>query len=95
MSRGVVRAYCWKEDTMIDTGTNKPLRVSDYGEVGASIKVSVKHLKRLSDHLSQHGIAYWVDHHAVSVDGQPMVTEIYLRRGTDPQQVQAILDGAA
>ena len=31
---------------------------------------------------------------ANSIDDQPLVTAIHIRRGTDPRQVQAILDAA-
>jgi hypothetical protein len=83
-----------KGKEMIDSSTRKPIRVLMDEATGPYIWVSVKHLQQVSELLSRNGVSFWVDHHAVSVDGQPAVTVINVRRGTDPQQVQALLDAA-
>jgi hypothetical protein len=80
---------------MVDTGTEKPIRVQIDAVGGAYIKVSVNGLERLRKLLEDNAVRHWVDHYAVSVDGGPSMTMIYLHRKTDPTQVQALLDNAA
>ena len=79
---------------MIDSSTHKPIRVLEDGTAGPYIMVSVKHLEQVRELLSLNEIPYWVDHHAVSIDGKPALTVINLGRGSDPQQVQDLLDNA-
>ena len=80
---------------MVDRGTQKPFRVLTDALAGSYIKVSVNGLECLRKLLEDNAIRHWVDHHAVSVDGGPLMTVIWLHRSTDPTQVQALLDSAA
>jgi hypothetical protein len=79
---------------MIDSETRQPIRVSADGTAGPYIMVSAVQLDRVRKLLEDHQIVYWVDHMVVSVDGRPAVAVINLRRGSDPRQVQALLDAA-
>lgn len=80
---------------MTDTATQRPIRVSTEDPARPYIRVSVELLEKVRRLLVENGIRHWVDHHAISVDGRPAVTVIYLRRGTDSRQVQDLLDAAA
>jgi hypothetical protein len=80
---------------MIDSATHKPLKVSFDAATGPYIWVSVAQLDRLRQVLVQHDIRHWVDNYPVSVDGEPAVTKVYVRKGIDPVRVQTVLDAAA
>ena len=80
---------------MVDPGTQKPFHVRTDALGEAYIKVSVNGLECLRKLLEDNAIRHWVDHHAVSVDGGPSMTVIWLHRKTDPTPVQALLDNAA
>ena len=80
---------------MVDPGTEKPFRVLTDALAGSYIKVSVNGLDRLRKLLEDNAVRHWVDHYAVSVDGGPSMTVIWLHRSTNPTQVQALLDNAA
>ncbi len=70
---------------------NKPIQVGTTS-AGPYIRITVDQLERVKQLLSDHGVKYWVDHLAVSVDGQPAVTDVNLGRKGDPIRAQAILD---
>lgn len=80
---------------MIDVSTKKPLSVSTDGDAGPYIMVPVQQLDRVRDLLDAAKIPYWVDEVAISLDGKPEVTVVNLGRGTDPEEVQKLLDGAS
>ena len=80
---------------MIDTATHKAIKVSFTDAAGPYIWVSLEQLDRLRKVLEQHDIRHWVDNYSVSVNGEPMMTKIYVRKRTDPDQVQRLLDAAA
>ena len=80
---------------MTDTSTQQPIRVSTESLSGPYIKVSVELLEKVRRLLVENGIRHWVEHLAISVDGRPAVTVIYLGRNTDSRQVQDLLDAAA
>jgi hypothetical protein len=80
---------------MIDSATHIPIKVSFDAATGAYIWVSVEQLDRLRKVLVHHDIRHWVDNYPVSVDGQPAVTKVCVRKGIDPDHVQTLLDGAA
>jgi hypothetical protein len=80
---------------MIDTDTNKPVRVLGDSISRAYIRVSLKHLEFVRKLLLDNQIRHWVDHLAISVDGSPPLIVVNLSKGTDPHQVQALLDQAA
>ena len=80
---------------MTDVVTTKPLVVSSDAAVGLFITVPVSQLDEVCRLLDGRGIRYWVDEYAVSLDGEPEVTDINLGRGGDAVAVQALLDSAA
>jgi hypothetical protein len=80
---------------MTDAATKKPIRVSTDGTTGPYIVVPVDQLGKIRNLLEADRIRFWVDHHAISIDGKPAVTVINLARGTDPTRVQASLDTVA
>jgi hypothetical protein len=79
---------------MIDPATNKPIRVLSDGTFG-ELTLSADLLDKVSAFLRDNQVAHWVGHNIISVDGKPPMGIIYLRRGTDPEKVQALLDHAA
>jgi hypothetical protein len=78
---------------MIDTTTNKPLRVWPDEKVGPYIEVVASQLEEVKRLLEKNGIRYSVEEDIISLNGGPYIATINLRRGTDPNAVQAILDG--
>jgi hypothetical protein len=79
---------------MTDTATQKPIRVSTESPSGPYIKLSVESLERVKKLLVENDIPHWVDHIAVSVDGRPATTLIYVGRKVDSRRVQELLDAA-
>ena len=45
--------------------------------------------------LETNGIRFWVAHLSISVNGMPFVSTINLRLGTNPEEVQTLLDAVA
>lgn len=80
---------------MIDSATQKPIRVLFDAATGPYMKVTVAHLEQVRKVLEDNKISHWVSHHAISVDGRPMTTMIFIKKGTDPDRVQALFDAAA
>ncbi|MHB1556944.1 MAG: hypothetical protein ACYC61_05645 [Isosphaeraceae bacterium] len=78
---------------MTDTATQQPIRVSD-SEVGPYIDLPVASLEMVRKLLQENNIPHWVDHYAISVDGRPPVTVIYLGKAVDSRHVQELLDAA-
>jgi hypothetical protein len=76
---------------MIDTATNKPVRVKD-STVGPYIDVSVKDLDAVRTVLTQNGIPFWTDHTTISVNGSPMMATIWVERTRNAEEVQRVLD---
>ena len=79
---------------MIDPATNKPIRVLTDGTF-SELSFSANLVEEVSALLRANQIPHWVSHLVLSVDGNPPVGYIYLRRGTDPDKVQALLDQAS
>ncbi len=79
---------------MIDSSTKKPLCVSTAGDASPYIMLPVEQVDEVRALLDAHDISYWVDEHAISIDGEPEVTVVNLGRDVDPDAVQSILDGA-
>jgi len=79
---------------MIDQTTNKPIRVLTDGTF-SQLNLSADLLEKVSALLKANQIPHWVGHQVISVDGKPFEGIIYLRRGTDPDKVQALLDPAS
>jgi hypothetical protein len=82
------------EPTMTDRTTGKPLRVWPAEGVGPYISVAVNQLDEVKRLLEGHGLSYWVEENIISINGGPYIATINLRRGTDANTVQAILDSA-
>ena len=80
---------------MTDT-TAKPIRVSTDGTGKFSwIKLPADQLDRVRTVLDANRVGYWVEHGVISFDGGPYMAWIQLRRKTDPNYVQSLLDAAA
>jgi hypothetical protein len=77
---------------MIDTVTNKPIRVQVHKDVQPFFKLPMDQVNAVSKLLEANGIKFWIDNHSISFDGLPYVTTIHLRWGMNVEQVQAILD---
>jgi hypothetical protein len=78
---------------MIDTMTNKPIRVRV--DVHPFFKLPMDQVDTVSKLLETNGIKFWIDHHSISFDGLPYVTTIHLRWGMNAEHVQGILDAAS
>ncbi|MDZ7620103.1 MAG: hypothetical protein U1E05_24130 [Patescibacteria group bacterium] len=77
---------------MIDVVTKKPLNVSTDGTAGPYIMVPLDQLDDIQRLFDQHGIHYWVDEDAISLNNEPYVAVVNLGRGGDAAAVQTILD---
>ncbi len=77
---------------MTDATTNEPLRVSTDSPVRPYIDVAEIQLDEVCRLLDSRHINYWVDEHAISLDGGPETTIIHLDHGADAGAIQAILD---
>lgn len=80
---------------MIDAATKEPIRVDDVDKDYLSISVSVQHLDQVVELLKRNTVRFWVAHDRVSVNHGPFMARVNLRRGSDAQQVQSILDSTA
>ena len=80
---------------MIDSQTNRGIRVSTDGTAGSYIMVPVNQLANVRASLDSHKIPYWVDTFAISLDGKPPVTVVNLGPSVVGSEVQSILDRAA
>jgi hypothetical protein len=78
---------------MKDAAVKKSLYVSTDGTAGPYIMVPVSQLTDLRQLLDQHGVHYFVDEDAISLDGAPEVAVVNLGRNGDAMSVQKILDG--
>jgi hypothetical protein len=81
-----------QEGEMIDTTTDKPLKVSTECDAMPYIMVPVAQLERVKALLAANKVTFWVDEEAISLDGKPEVTVINLGHGSDPVKVQRLLD---
>jgi hypothetical protein len=78
---------------MIDSMTQKTIRVSTDGTAGPYIMVPVDQLEQVRHLLSSNDIPHWIDHNAISVDGRPAVAVINLGKKIDSRRIQTLLDG--
>lgn len=78
---------------MIDTATNKPLRVLTNGKAGPHLWLPFGRLDEIRRLLDARGIGYEVDEDVFSFNGGPEITVVHLGRSGDAVAVQAILDG--
>lgn len=77
---------------MIDTTTGQPLCVSTAEGTSAYIMLPLAQLDEVTKLLDKNDISYWVDEEALSVDGEPEVIWINLKRGSNAATVQSLLD---
>jgi hypothetical protein len=63
-------------------------------KAGSIMDVPVSQVDELRRLFDSHGIRYWIDEHAFSIDDGPEMTVIYFGRGGDAASIQAILDSA-
>ena len=80
---------------MTDTTTQKPIRVSTEDPIRPYLMVPNTQLGYIRELLEANHVRFWVDHNVISFNGKPAVVWINLARGTDPAQVQALLDTIA
>jgi hypothetical protein len=79
---------------MIDQRTNSPFRVKSDTIAGPFLSLRLAQLDRVCEVLDRHGIYYWVDSTAITLDGKPPVTVINFGRKGHAGQIQAALDEA-
>ena len=79
---------------MIDTVTQKPMRVLSVETASSYIIVPVVQLEKVCELLRVNDVPHWVSHHSISVDGRPPVVWVNLRLKVDPVRVQEFLDAA-
>jgi hypothetical protein len=77
---------------MTDAATKKPFRVSTDKVVGPYLMVPVNQLTQVRSLLDRHGINYWLNESAVSLDGRTFIAVVNFGRAGDANRVQAILD---
>ena len=79
---------------MIDELTRQRFRVKSDAIAGPFLMLPYSQLKAVCDVLDRHGIHYWTDSFAVSLDGKPAQIVINFGRKGDAARIQAALDEA-
>ncbi len=77
---------------MIDEATKKQIQVETHERAGSSVRVSLGMLDKVVKLFQENNISHWASHHAVSVDGSPMMVYIYLSLDSDPEPARVLLD---
>ena len=77
---------------MIDSSTQRPVRVLGDITYGSIIEVAVSQLDLVRKLLSDNDIPHWVENNFFWFDDRPPVAFINVRKGTDPLRVQALFD---
>ena len=77
---------------MIDSLTNKPIEVIDYGDGEPFVLVQLDQLELVKKLLDEAGIQYSVHEDEYSVNGKPYVAWIDLPHQVDVSSVQRLLD---
>ena len=80
------------ECTVIDTKTNKPIRVVTTKTAGAYLMFPMSQLDTVKQVLDSGGINYWADRFSISLNGQPEVVFVNIGKKEDPNVVQQLLD---
>ena len=80
---------------MTDTATMQPIRVLVDEATGPYIKLPATQVDQVRAVLDAHEVRFWVSHFAISFEGNPARTSIYIKRGTDAHAVQTFLDAVA
>ena len=79
---------------MIDIVTHKQLRISTDPVAGPYLMLPLTQLAQVRELLDLHGIRYWPDADAISLDGRPAIVVINFGRAGDGARVQHLLDEA-
>lgn len=79
---------------MTDQMTKNRLRVAADGIAGPYLMLPLSQLRPICDLLDRHAIRYWVDSHAIALDGKPAVIVINFGRTGDASRIQALVDEA-
>ncbi len=79
---------------MKDATTGCSLIVSTDGGAGPYMILPADLLDKVTSLLDENQISYWVDEELISVDGGPEDAFINFKRGSDPADIQRILDSA-
>lgn len=77
---------------MVDVAEKKSLQVSTDGTAGPYLMVSLDALRQVKSLLDSHGIRYFVDEQAISIDGSPYVTLLDFGLRGDADLIQSLLD---
>jgi hypothetical protein len=80
---------------VVNRHTNQPLRVRTPERSGPFIDVPTDQLRAVENVLRANGISFWSDEWSISIDGQPALTVVNIKHGTDAVAVQRILDQVA
>jgi hypothetical protein len=78
---------------MIDEAKKRRMQVESDEVAGPSLRLPLAQLASVREVLDRHGIRYWPDSFAISLDHKPPVIVINFDRREDAQ-IQAILDEA-
>ena len=77
---------------MIDSVTRKPLRVETYDPELPYLVVPAEQLRNVLRLFDQNRVRYEVDEETLSMDDGPPMSFVDLARGTNPDEVQRLLD---
>jgi hypothetical protein len=79
---------------MIDEVKNRRMEVKSDEIAGPFLSLPLAQLASVRKVLDRHGIYYWVDSEAISLDHKPPVIVINFGRKGNAAQIQAALDEA-
>ena len=79
---------------MIDDTTRDRLRISTDEIAGPYLMVPLARLLGVRERLDRDSTRYWVDGHAISLDGKPAVVVVNFGRAGDATRIQSLLDEA-
>ena len=79
---------------MIDSMTRERIAIYNNGPETPYIMVPLDQLEAIESILDENQISYWVDSHAVSLNGKPEIVVINLGRAAISTQIQQLLDAA-
>ncbi len=77
---------------MTDATTKAPLRVIPAEGTGPYLRLPLSQLADVRRLLDSHGIRYWPDPEAISMNGGPPIAYINFSRTVEAETVQDLLD---
>lgn len=80
---------------MIDTQTQKPLKVRPADTGGGLIDVPAEQAQTVVEALQAQGVRCWITGGFMSVDGRPARGYVALSRNESADRVQVVLDSIA